>query len=90
MGILDALGRSAPPGEIGPGVYDIHSPHVPSEDEIARRLARALTVVPLDRLWVNPDCGLKTRQWDEVRPALTAVVGAARRLRAARAVPARA
>jgi 5-methyltetrahydropteroyltriglutamate--homocysteine methyltransferase len=88
MRILDALHRAAYANELGPGVYDIHSPHVPGEDEIAARLATALAVVPADRLWVSPDCGLKTRRWDEVRPALTAMVAAARRLRAAHAVAA--
>ena len=87
MRILDALRRCAYPNEVGPGVYDIHSPHVPSPDEIEQRLVAALAVLPLERLWVNPDCGLKTRRWDEVRPALTAMVAAARRLRAAHAVP---
>jgi 5-methyltetrahydropteroyltriglutamate--homocysteine methyltransferase len=87
MRILDALRRCAYPNEVGPGVYDIHSPHVPSPDEIEQRLVAALAVLPLERLWVNPDCGLKTRRWDEVRPALTAMVAAARRLRAAHTVP---
>jgi 5-methyltetrahydropteroyltriglutamate--homocysteine methyltransferase len=67
---------------LGPGVYDIHSPRVPSADEVAGHLARALRVVPVDRLWVNPDCGLKTRGYDEVRAALANVVAAAHRLRA--------
>jgi 5-methyltetrahydropteroyltriglutamate--homocysteine methyltransferase len=82
MRILDALRRHGYPGEVGPGVYDVHSPHVPGADEIAQRLAAALAVLPPERLWVNPDCGLKTRRWDEVRPALTAMVAAARRVRA--------
>jgi 5-methyltetrahydropteroyltriglutamate--homocysteine methyltransferase len=89
MRILAALGRCAYPGEVGPGVYDIHSPRVPSQDEIEQRLAAALAVLPLERLWVNPDCGLKTRRWEEVRPALTAMVGAARRLRATHALAGR-
>jgi 5-methyltetrahydropteroyltriglutamate--homocysteine methyltransferase len=67
---------------LGPGVYDIHSPRVPSEDEVAGLLAAAATVVPADRLWVNPDCGLKTRGYDEVVASLTNVVAAARRVRA--------
>jgi 5-methyltetrahydropteroyltriglutamate--homocysteine methyltransferase len=86
MRILEALRRCAYPNEVGPGVYDIHSPRVPSPDEIEQHLAAALAVLPLERLWVNPDCGLKTRRWDEVRPALTAMVTAAHRLRAAHAV----
>jgi 5-methyltetrahydropteroyltriglutamate--homocysteine methyltransferase len=89
MRILDALRRCGYRNEVGPGVYDIHSPRVPSEGEIGRRLDAALAAVPADRLWVNPDCGLKTRQWDEVRPALIAMVAAARRRRAADALTAR-
>ncbi|MGI5244268.1 5-methyltetrahydropteroyltriglutamate--homocysteine S-methyltransferase [Dactylosporangium sp. CA-139066] len=62
---------------IGPGVYDIHSPRIPDEAEVAARLRQALAAVPPSRLWVNPDCGLKTRTYEEVRAALTNVVGAA-------------
>ncbi|GAA3457006.1 5-methyltetrahydropteroyltriglutamate--homocysteine S-methyltransferase [Dactylosporangium matsuzakiense] len=62
---------------IGPGVYDIHSPRIPDRDEIAGRLRAALRVIPAERLWVNPDCGLKTRTYDEVRAALANVVAAA-------------
>ncbi|QJP73855.1 5-methyltetrahydropteroyltriglutamate--homocysteine S-methyltransferase [Burkholderia glumae] len=69
------------PNAIGPGVYDIHSPRVPDEDEIAARLAAALERVPATRLWVNPDCGLREREWAQVDAALHALVGAARRLR---------
>jgi 5-methyltetrahydropteroyltriglutamate--homocysteine methyltransferase len=86
MRVLEALGRGAYPGAVGPGVYDIHSPRVPGPDEIEQRLRAALATVPLERLWVNPDCGLKTRRWDEVRPALAAMVAAARRLRASHAL----
>jgi len=68
--------------EIGPGVYDIHSPRVPREDEIVAGLEATLAVLDADRVWVNPDCGLKTRPWEEVIPALAAMVGAAHRLRA--------
>jgi 5-methyltetrahydropteroyltriglutamate--homocysteine methyltransferase len=64
-------------------VYDVHAAHVPGPGEVEARLQAALAVLPIERLWVNPDCGLKTRRWDEVRPALTAMVAAARRLRAA-------
>jgi 5-methyltetrahydropteroyltriglutamate--homocysteine methyltransferase len=67
---------------IGPGVYDIHSPRVPSVDEMADSLRRALTAVEPDRLWVNPDCGLKTRGYPEVTPALRNLVEAARLVRA--------
>jgi 5-methyltetrahydropteroyltriglutamate--homocysteine methyltransferase len=82
--ILDVLGRYRYPGDVGPGVYDVHSPRVPSAGEVEALLRRARDVVPAERLWVNPDCGLKTRRWDEVRPALTAMVAAARRLRTER------
>jgi 5-methyltetrahydropteroyltriglutamate--homocysteine methyltransferase len=81
MEILSAFSRFRYPNEIGPGVYDIHSPRVPSREEIEALLEKALEVIPADRLWVNPDCGLKTRRWEEVVPALTAMVEAARALR---------
>src|SRR5262249_18805204 len=66
---------------IGPGVYDIHSPRVPSEQEIVDALEASVAVLPAQNIWVNPDCGLKTRAWEEVTPALKRVVAAARRLR---------
>ncbi|TDD67221.1 5-methyltetrahydropteroyltriglutamate--homocysteine S-methyltransferase [Jiangella aurantiaca] len=66
---------------IGPGVYDIHSPRVPGADEVEALLRRALAAIPGDRLWVNPDCGLKTRTYDQVEPALAALVEAAWRVR---------
>jgi 5-methyltetrahydropteroyltriglutamate--homocysteine methyltransferase len=88
MRILDVLRWGAYPGDVGPGVYDVHSPRVPSAEEIEALLREAGRVLPADRLWVNPDCGLKTRRWDEVRPALAAMVAAARRLRAERDEPA--
>jgi 5-methyltetrahydropteroyltriglutamate--homocysteine methyltransferase len=72
--------RSYPRG-LGPGVYDIHSPRVPGVDELAEQLAAALRVVPPERLWVNPDCGLKTRTYPQVEAALTNLVAAARRTR---------
>ncbi|MFP4638916.1 MAG: 5-methyltetrahydropteroyltriglutamate--homocysteine S-methyltransferase [Guyparkeria sp.] len=81
MQLLDAFADFDYPNEIGPGIYDIHSPLVPSEEEMIARLRLALEKVPAERLWVNPDCGLKTRGWPEVRAALTAMVAAARRLR---------
>jgi len=80
MEVLDGLDY---PNEIGPGVYDIHSPRVPSVDEIERLLELAEERVGRERLWVNPDCGLKTRAWNEVRPALANMVAAAQRRRAA-------
>ena len=66
---------------IGPGVYDIHSPRVPSEVEIETLLRATLEVLPVDNVWVNPDCGLKTRTWEEVTPALSHLVEAARKVR---------
>ena len=67
--------------EVGPGVYDIHSPRVPTVDEIYDLLTRAAAVLPPARLWVNPDCGLKTRGWPEVEQALRHMVEAAKRMR---------
>jgi 5-methyltetrahydropteroyltriglutamate--homocysteine methyltransferase len=81
MEILEAFRDFKYPNEIGPGVYDIHSPRIPSADEMTSLLEKAAAVVPADQLWVNPDCGLKTRRWEEVVPALTNMVEAARRLR---------
>jgi 5-methyltetrahydropteroyltriglutamate--homocysteine methyltransferase len=72
------------PNEVGPGVYDIHSPRVPTVDEIHDLLTRAAAVLPVEQLWVNPDCGLKTRGWAEVEPALAHMVSAAKRLRGER------
>ncbi|MDB5802090.1 MAG: metE [Rhodocyclales bacterium] len=81
MELLEGFGEFSYPNEIGPGVYDIHSPRTPTADEMERLLRRALKVIPVKRLWVNPDCGLKTRIWSQVDPALTAMVAAAKRLR---------
>jgi 5-methyltetrahydropteroyltriglutamate--homocysteine methyltransferase len=82
MELLDGFGQFSYPNEIGPGVYDIHSPRVPTTESMLRLLDRAAEVVPIDRLWVNPDCGLKTRGWQETEAALAAMVEAARRQRA--------
>ncbi len=82
MQLLDAFADFDYPNEIGPGVYDIHSPLVPSVEEIEARIRLALEKVPAERLWINPDCGLKTRGWPEVRAALEAMAEAARRQRA--------
>ena len=68
--------------DIGPGVYDIHSPRVPPVEEMAERIRASLSVLPAERLWVNPDCGLKTRAYEEVEPALRNMVEAARTVRA--------
>ncbi|MDR2364712.1 MAG: 5-methyltetrahydropteroyltriglutamate--homocysteine S-methyltransferase [Zoogloeaceae bacterium] len=81
MELLRAFGNFHYPNEIGPGVYDIHSPRVPSVEEIEHLLDKALAVIPAERLWVNPDCGLKTRAWPETKAALANMVEAARRLR---------
>ncbi|MDN3521947.1 5-methyltetrahydropteroyltriglutamate--homocysteine S-methyltransferase [Halomonas ramblicola] len=81
MELLDAFQDFAYPNEIGPGVYDIHSPNVPEVDWMVALMEKAAERIPVERLWVNPDCGLKTRRWEEVEPALANMVEAARRLR---------
>ncbi|QJB32884.1 5-methyltetrahydropteroyltriglutamate--homocysteine S-methyltransferase [Chitinophaga oryzae] len=81
MELLDAFAAFRYPNEIGPGVYDIHSPRVPSVAEMTALMEKAQAVIPADQLWVNPDCGLKTRHWEETRKALIAMVAAARELR---------
>ena len=85
MELLDAFVKFQYPNEIGPGVCDIHSPRVPSTDEMVALLDKAVAVLPPEKLWVNPDCGLKTRGWAEVKPALEHMVEAAQRMRQARA-----
>ena len=82
MELLDAFEHFRYPNQIGPGVYDIHSPNIPTREHIVARMRKAAERVPAERLWVNPDCGLKTRQWAEVMPALANMVAAARTLRA--------
>ncbi len=81
MELLDAFDHFDYPNDIGPGVYDIHSPNTPSQAQIVGLMEKAAARVPAERLWVNPDCGLKTRQWDEVIPALKNMVAAAKVLR---------
>jgi 5-methyltetrahydropteroyltriglutamate--homocysteine methyltransferase len=81
MELLGAFAQFDYPNDIGPGVWDIHSPRVPSEDEMLALILAAGRVIPKERLWVNPDCGLKTRRWEEVKPALRNLVSAARRAR---------
>ena len=81
MELLDAFTRFAYPSGIGPGVYDIHSPRVPDRDEMLALLRNAQNRLAPEQLWVNPDCGLKTRNWDEVTAALAAMVAAAKVLR---------
>ncbi|WP_296950455.1 5-methyltetrahydropteroyltriglutamate--homocysteine S-methyltransferase [uncultured Massilia sp.] len=83
MELLDAFDDFRYPNGIGPGVYDIHSPNIPTREHIVRLMRKAAERIPARRLWVNPDCGLKTRQWDEVLPALRNMVEAARELRRA-------
>src|SRR5690606_7268085 len=83
MELLDAFADFKYPNDIGPGVYDIHSPRVPSKDEMVYLMNKAIAVLPADQLWVNPDCGLKTRHWEETKKALTEMVEAARELRLA-------
>lgn len=79
--LLDTFRTHPYPNEVGPGVYDIHSPRVAGMEEMSSLLRRAVDVIPPERLWVNPDCGLKTRRWDEVKPSLQHMVEAARELR---------
>jgi 5-methyltetrahydropteroyltriglutamate--homocysteine methyltransferase len=82
MELLDAFVEFKYPNEIGPGVYDIHSPRIPKTEEMETLLHKALEVLEPRQVWVNPDCGLKTRGWAEVRPALEQMVDAARNIRA--------
>ena len=82
MELLDAFVSFKYPNEIGPGVYDIHSPRVPETQEMVRLMRKAKNVLPPEHLWVNPDCGLKTRNWPEVETALSNMVKAAQTLRA--------
>jgi 5-methyltetrahydropteroyltriglutamate--homocysteine methyltransferase len=81
MQLLDAFAAFRYPNEIGPGVYDIHSPRVPSTAEMVALLQKAQAVIPANQLWVNPDCGLKTRHWEETKKALHAMVDAAKEMR---------
>ena len=83
MELLAAFDNFNYPNQIGPGVYDIHSPNIPTQEHIVQLMTKAAQRIPASRLWVNPDCGLKTRQWAEVLPALTNMVAAAKALREA-------
>ena len=83
MELLDAFKGFQYPNDIGPGVYDIHSPNVPGTEQIVSLMNKAAERIPAERLWINPDCGLKTRSWEEVIPALREMVAAARELREA-------
>lgn len=81
MELLRGFGEFNYPNEIGPGVYDIHSPRIPTTEEMVRLLKKAAEVIPVEHLWVNPDCGLKTRGWAETEAALANMVAAAKALR---------
>lgn len=82
MELLEAFKAFKYPNDIGPGVYDIHSPRVPATHELTGLLFKALEVLPAEQLWINPDCGLKTRGWAETKAAVAAMIGAAKQLRA--------
>jgi len=82
MELLDAFKGFEYPNDIGPGVYDIHSPNIPKAAQVTSLMKKAAERIPAQRLWINPDCGLKTRRWEEVIPALEAMVAAAKELRA--------
>ena len=81
MDLLNTFSHIHFPYGLGPGVYDIHSPRVPSAEEIYKLIQKALKVIPADQLWVNPDCGLKTRKWNEIDPALRNLVAATKKVR---------
>lgn len=81
MELLDVFAAFRYPNDIGPGVYDIHSPRVPSKEEMTGLIEKAMKVIPAKQLWINPDCGLKTRAWPETKAALKAMIDAARELR---------
>ena len=81
MELLDVFADNAYPNEAGPGIYDIHSPRVPSAEEIETLLKKAIETMPIERIWVNPDCGLKTRNWEESRASLANMVKAAEKVR---------
>lgn len=81
MSLLDAFDEQAYPNDLGPGVYDIHTPNVPEVDWMVNLIGKAQKHIPVERLWVNPDCGLKTRGWKETKLALENMVNAAKQLR---------
>jgi len=76
MEVLKHFSDFSYPNEIGPGIYDIHSPRIPTVEEYINLITKALKVLPAEKLWINPDCGLKTRNWDEVIPALKNMIEA--------------
>lgn len=81
MQVLEAFADYAYPNQLGPGVYDIHSSHVPAVSEMVKRIMRVLQYFDPEKIWINPDCGLKTRSWNEVRPAIANMVTAAQSVR---------
>lgn len=81
MDLLDAFDHHEYPNDIGPGIYDIHSPNTPEIEQITQSVQKAAEKIPTERLWINPDCGLKTRRWEEVIPALKNMVASAHQLR---------
>jgi 5-methyltetrahydropteroyltriglutamate--homocysteine methyltransferase len=81
MELLDVFAEYKYPNDIGPGLYDIHSPRVPTDIEMINLLKKASTVIPKENIWVNPDCGLKTRNWEETNKAIIEMVNAARMVR---------
>ena len=81
MEILDTFGKFNYPNQVGPGVYDIHSPRIPSVKEMVDLIEKAMQYIPSENLWVNPDCGLKTREWEDVESAISNMVKAAHILR---------
>jgi 5-methyltetrahydropteroyltriglutamate--homocysteine methyltransferase len=81
MELLDGFSEFKYPNEIGPGVYDIHSPRCPCVGEMTNLIGKARERLAPEQIWINPDCGLKTRKWDEVLPALKNMVEAARKMR---------
>jgi 5-methyltetrahydropteroyltriglutamate--homocysteine methyltransferase len=89
MELLDAFGQFRYPNDIGPGIYDIHSPRVPEASEMAELLKKAVDSISEDQIWVNPDCGLKTRGWDETKKSLTNMVKAAHMMKERHALPVR-
>ena len=81
MELLNAFEKFEYPNEVGPGVYDIHSPRIPTREEMVELIKKASKVLPKENIWVNPDCGLKTRSWEEVKPSLVNMIQAAKELR---------
>jgi len=81
MKLLEVFEALEYPNQIGPGIYDIHSPNIPAVEAMETLMQRAAELIPAERLWINPDCGLKTRTWEEVSPALANMVAVASRLR---------